>query len=118
MSGSRFRSVFLSDIHLGTRGCQAERLLDFLREPRVGIPVPDRRHRRLLGDEPRHPLDAGRRTPWCRRSCAAPATASKVIFIPGNHDEALREYVGTSFGDIRVAKRSTCIPRPTAGATC
>ncbi len=27
----RFRSLFLSDVHLGTRGCQADRLLDFLR---------------------------------------------------------------------------------------
>jgi len=27
----RFRSIWISDIHLGTRGCQAERLLDFLR---------------------------------------------------------------------------------------
>ena len=27
----RFRTLFLSDVHLGTRGCQAERLLDFLR---------------------------------------------------------------------------------------
>ena len=28
----KVRSIFLSDIHLGTRGCQADRLLDFLRE--------------------------------------------------------------------------------------
>ena len=28
----RYRSVFISDVHLGTRGCQADRLLDFIRE--------------------------------------------------------------------------------------
>jgi UDP-2,3-diacylglucosamine pyrophosphatase LpxH len=28
----------------------------------------------------------------------------KVVFIPGNHDEALREYVGSNFGDIRVVR--------------
>ena len=26
---SHFRALFISDVHLGTRGCQAERLLDF-----------------------------------------------------------------------------------------
>ena len=29
---ARHRTIFLSDIHLGTRGCQAELLLDFLKK--------------------------------------------------------------------------------------
>lgn len=95
------RSIFLSDIHLGTRACQAERLLDFLREhPAENL--------FLIGDV----VDF-----WAmsRGICWTPAQntvvqkvlrrarhGENVVLIPGNHDEALREYVGTSFGDIRV----------------
>ncbi|MCK7497620.1 MAG: hypothetical protein MZW92_47700 [Comamonadaceae bacterium] len=70
------RTIFLSDIHLGTRGCQAERLLEFLREHH------ESEYLFLIGDivdfwamSARHPLDRVRRTPWCRRSCAGRATA-------------------------------------------
>jgi len=93
------RSVFLSDIHLGTRACKAERLVDFLRE----YPA---QYLYLVGDV----VDF-----WAMRrgiywSAAQNTVVQKilrrarhgerVIFIPGNHDEALREYVGAAFGDI------------------
>jgi UDP-2,3-diacylglucosamine pyrophosphatase LpxH len=99
----RVRSIFLSDIHLGTRGCQAERLLDFLREY-------EGEHLFLVGDI----IDfwaMGRSVQWSRlhntvvqKILRRARHGEMVVFIPGNHDEALREYDGTTFGDILVAR--------------
>jgi len=98
----KVRSIFLSDIHLGTRGCQAERLLGFLREFESD-------HLFLVGDI----IDfwaMGRSIQWSRpqntlvqKVLRRARHGDKVVFIPGNHDEALREYEGTTFGDILVA---------------
>lgn len=96
------RAIFLSDVHLGTRACQAERLLDFLKEH-------PSEYLFLLGDI----VDfwamkrAGIHWPPAQNTIVQKflrraRQGSKVFFIPGNHDEALREYVGTTFGDIRV----------------
>jgi UDP-2,3-diacylglucosamine pyrophosphatase LpxH len=96
------RSIFISDIHLGTRACKAEQLLDFLREHTAD-------HLFLVGDI----VDF-----WAMRRGIAWSPAQntvvqkvlrrarhgeQVTLIPGNHDEALREYDGISFGGIRVA---------------
>jgi UDP-2,3-diacylglucosamine pyrophosphatase LpxH len=93
------RSVFLSDIHLGTRACKAERLVDFLRE----YPA---QYLYLVGDI----VDFWAMRRGIHWSAAQNTVVQKilrrarhgerVIFIPGNHDEALRDYVGASFGDI------------------
>lgn len=95
------RSIFISDVHLGTRACQAEQLLDFLRE------YPSK-HLFLIGDI----IDF-----WSMRRSIHWSTAQntvvqkvlrrarhgeQVIFIPGNHDEALRDYSETAFGDIQL----------------
>jgi UDP-2,3-diacylglucosamine pyrophosphatase LpxH len=95
------RSIFLSDIHLGTRACKAERLLDFLREHEA-------EHLFLIGDI----IDfwsMNRGIHWSRaqntviqKILRRARHGEKVMFIPGNHDEALREYHGTTFGDIVV----------------
>lgn len=100
---NQVRSVFLSDIHLGTRACQAERLLDFLREH-------PSEYLFLIGDI----IDfwsMSRGIVWTRAQNTVVQKVlrrarheGKVMLIPGNHDEALREYDGTSFGDIRVAR--------------
>jgi len=100
---ARIRSVFLSDIHLGTRGCQADRLLDFLREH-------PSEYLFLLGDI----VDfwaMNRGVVWTQdqntvvqKVLRRARHGDKVILVPGNHDEALREYHGLSFGDIRVAE--------------
>ncbi len=96
------RSIFLSDIHLGTRGCQADALLDFLREH-------DSEHLFLVGDI----IDfwsMKRSIQWTptqntvvQKVLRRARHGEKVIFIPGNHDEALREYDNTLFGDILIA---------------
>ena len=101
MGGPRFtvRALFLSDIHLGTRACQAERLLEFLRDYEFQTLY-------LVGDI----IDF-----WAlRRSVYWPAEhntvvqkvlrsarhGAQVVYIPGNHDEALRDYLEHAFGAI------------------
>ncbi|MDD5247374.1 MAG: UDP-2,3-diacylglucosamine diphosphatase [Rhodocyclaceae bacterium] len=97
-----FRSIFLSDIHLGTRACQADRLLDFLREHTAD-------HLFLVGDI----VDfwaMSRGISWSpaqntvvQKVLRRARHGEKVFLIPGNHDEALREHVGALFGEIRIA---------------
>jgi len=99
----KFRAIFLSDIHLGTRGCQAVRLLDFLREHEAPQLF-------LVGDI----IDfwaMSRSIHWTpaqntvvQKVLRRARHGEEVILIPGNHDETLREYVGTSFGDIRITQ--------------
>lgn len=98
----RVRSIFISDVHLGTRACQAERLLDFLRSH-------DAEHLYLIGDI----IDfwaMNRGIHWTRtqntvvqKILRRARHGEQVMLIPGNHDEALREYGGVLFGDILVA---------------
>lgn len=100
---TRVRSMFISDVHLGTRGCQAERLLDFLRDY-------DSDHLFLIGDI----VDfwaMSRGIHWTpaqntvvQKILRRARHGQRVMLIPGNHDEAIREYEGVSFGDIQVAR--------------
>ena len=99
------RSIFLSDIHLGTRACQADRLLSFLSHY-------DSRYLYLVGDI----VDfwaMSRSIHWSRQQNTVVQKllkrarhGTRVIFVPGNHDEVLREYVGTSFGDIELVQET------------
>jgi UDP-2,3-diacylglucosamine pyrophosphatase LpxH len=96
------RAIFLSDIHLGTRACQAQRLLEFLREY-------DARYLFLVGDIVDFWAIARRGPCWTaamntvvQKVLKRARHGAKVVLVPGNHDEALREYVGSSFGDIEV----------------
>ena len=98
----RVRTIFLSDIHLGTRACQAERLLGFLK-------AYDSDRLYLVGDIVDFWAMRSRGVYW---SAAQNTLVQKilkrarhhvqVVFVPGNHDEAAREHVGTSFGNIGV----------------
>lgn len=100
-TSQKVRSLFLSDIHLGTRGCQAERLLDFLRSYEADNVF-------LIGDI----IDfwaMSRGIHWTpaqntvvQKMLRRARHGEKVFLIPGNHDEALREYDRTAFGDIQV----------------
>jgi UDP-2,3-diacylglucosamine pyrophosphatase LpxH len=96
------RSIFLSDIHLGTKACQAHHLLDFLK-------AYSSEHVFLLGDivdlwsmsrGAVHWSEA--QNTFVQKMLRRARHGEKVIFIPGNHDEALREYVGAIFGNILV----------------
>lgn len=97
----RVRTVFISDVHLGTRACQADRLLEFLK-------AYESEYLYLLGDI----VDfwaMSRGVHWApshntvvQKVLRRARHGAKVFFIPGNHDEVLREYSGVAFGDIRV----------------
>jgi UDP-2,3-diacylglucosamine pyrophosphatase LpxH len=102
---TRVRSIFLSDIHLGTRACQADHLLAFLR-------AHEAEHIYLLGDI----VDfwaLAREIHWpalhntfVQKMLKRARHGVRVTFVPGNHDEALREYAGSAFGDIHVAREA------------
>ncbi len=99
----RVRALFLSDVHLGTKGCQAERLLDFLRWH-------DAEKIYLVGDI----VDGWQLKSTWRWSQAQNDVVQKllrkarkgasIVYVPGNHDEFLRDYYGTHFGGIEVAE--------------
>ena len=98
----RLRSLFISDFHLGTKGAQAEALLEFLR-------VYDAETIYLVGDI----IDGWRlRSSWywpqthndvVQKLLRKARKGARIVYIPGNHDEFLREYCGLSFGDIEIA---------------
>ncbi len=102
---SHYRTIFLSDIHLGTRGCQAEILLDFLR-------CNESEYLYLVGDI----VDGWRmRKSWywqqshndvIQKVLRKARKGTKVTYIPGNHDEALRDYVDMQFGGIQVSSEA------------
>ncbi|MEY8878864.1 MAG: UDP-2,3-diacylglucosamine diphosphatase [Leptothrix sp. (in: b-proteobacteria)] len=99
----RVRSVFISDIHLGTPGCQADALLDFLRHVHC-------QHLYLVGDI----IDGWqlrRRWYWpqahndvVQKLLRKARKGTHVVFVPGNHDEFARRYLGHQFGGIEVAE--------------
>ena len=101
----RFRALFISDVHLGTRGCQPDKLLDFLRHHESDTIY-------LVGDI----VDGwALRSSWywpqahndvVQKLLRKGRKGSRVIYIPGNHDEFLRGYYGTHFGGIEVVENA------------
>ncbi len=98
-----FRTVFISDIHLGTAGCQAKALLGFLKaHPSdylylVGDIVDGWQLRRRWFWPQSHNDVVQKLLRRARKGC-------KVVFIPGNHDEFARGFLGHEFGGIVVRK--------------
>jgi UDP-2,3-diacylglucosamine pyrophosphatase LpxH len=100
---ARYRAVWISDLHLGTPGCQAGALLDFLKHVESD-------HLFLVGDI----IDGWQlRRSWywpqahndvVQKLLRKARKGTRVIFIPGNHDEFARRYVGHNFGGIEVAE--------------
>src|ERR1700686_1450418 len=96
-----FRTLFISDVHLGARGCQAELLLDFLR-------YHDAETIYLVGDI----VDGWQlRSGWywpqthndvVQKLLRKARKGARLVYVPGNHDEFLRDYLGTHFGGIEV----------------
>ena len=97
----RFRAVFISDVHLGTPGCQAHALLDFLKHHPsehlylVGDIVDGWQLRRRWFWPQAHNDVVQKLLRRARKGC-------RVVFVPGNHDEFARAFVGHSFGGIEV----------------
>ncbi len=96
-----FRTIWISDTHLGTSGCKAELLLDFLKSTDcetlflVGDIIDGWQLRKGWYWPPRH-NDVVR----CVLKKAKHGT--RVVYVPGNHDEAFRDYVGLNLGGIEL----------------
>ena len=99
----RVRTLFLSDVHLGTKGCQADALLSFLRVYEADTIY-------LVGDI----VDGWQlKSAWywpqshndvIQKILRKARKGARIIYIPGNHDEFLREYYGSHFGGIEVVE--------------
>ena len=101
----KYRTLFLSDLHLGTRAAQAELLLDFLK-------YHDAETVYLVGDI----VDGWRlKKGWywpqahndvVQKFLRKVRKGVRVIYIPGNHDEFARTYTGLTFGGIEVVSEA------------
>jgi UDP-2,3-diacylglucosamine pyrophosphatase LpxH len=97
----RVRSVWISDLHLGTPGCQARALLDFLKHVEcmnlflVGDIVDGWQLRRSWHWPQAH-------NDVVQKILRKARKGTRVIYVPGNHDEFARRYAGHEFGGIEV----------------
>jgi UDP-2,3-diacylglucosamine pyrophosphatase LpxH len=101
-----YRSIFISDIHLGSRGCKADLLCDFLKHN-----TSDNLY--LVGDI----IDGWRlKKKWywpqshsnvIRRILTAAKRGTTVYYIVGNHDEALRKWMHwvPVLGNVEISNR-------------
>jgi UDP-2,3-diacylglucosamine pyrophosphatase LpxH len=99
------RTLWISDIHLGTRDCKAEYLLDLLAHTEC-----ERIY--LIGDI----IDFWNlKSGWywpathsrvLQTIMARAAAGVEVIYVPGNHDELFRDYAGSVFGGVRVVSEA------------
>jgi UDP-2,3-diacylglucosamine pyrophosphatase LpxH len=101
----RVRALFISDIHLGTRNTQTEALLDFLKTVDAQVIY-------LVGDiidfwkVRRGPHWPQTHNDVIQKLLRKVRKGVDVIFIPGNHDEGLRDYCGMQFGGIRLERNA------------
>ena len=97
----RYRTVFISDLHLGTPGCRAEELLAFLKASSceqlylVGDIIDGWQLRRRWYWPQAHNDVVQKLLRAARKGC-------RVVFVPGNHDEFARGFIGHQFGGIEV----------------
>lgn len=102
---ARFRAVFISDLHLGTAGCQARPLLEFLKHHPshtlylVGDIIDGWQLRRKWYWPQAHNDVIQKLLRRSRKGC-------RVVFVPGNHDEFARQFDGHNFGGIEVANEA------------
>ena len=99
----KYRTVWISDIHLGTKGCNAELLIDFLDSV-------DSETMYLVGDiidgwrlkKKFYWPDAHNDIVW--RIMKRAKRGTRVVYIPGNHDEMFRQFTGLHFGGIEIRR--------------
>jgi UDP-2,3-diacylglucosamine pyrophosphatase LpxH len=102
---SHYRAIWISDIHLGTKGCKADFLLDFLKHN-------ESEQLYLVGDI----IDGWQmRRNWywnqshndvVQKVLRKARKGTQVTYVAGNHDEALRDFLGMSFGDIQIVNEA------------
>lgn len=100
----QYRTIWISDVHLGTRGCNAEMLIDFLDHV-------DSEKMYLVGDI----IDGWalkKRFYWPAahndivwRVLKRAKRGTDVVYVPGNHDEMFRQFTGLDFGGVRIKRQ-------------
>jgi UDP-2,3-diacylglucosamine pyrophosphatase LpxH len=99
-----YRTIWISDIHLGTKGCNAEMLIDFLDSVDsdmlylVGDIVDGWQLKKRVYWPTAHNDVVWRVMKRARRG-------TRVIYIPGNHDEMFRQFTGMSFGGVEIRRK-------------
>jgi UDP-2,3-diacylglucosamine pyrophosphatase LpxH len=101
----RYRTIWISDIHLGTRGCNAAMLIDFLDNV-------DSETLYLVGDivdgwqlKKRFYWPTGHNDiVW--RIMKRARRGTRVVYIPGNHDEMFRQFTGMNFGGVEIRRKA------------
>ncbi len=111
-----YRSVFISDTHLGTRGCRSDFLADFLRRMSC-------QHLFLVGDI----IDGWRlRKSWywdefhddvLRQIVKHARNGAEVTYIPGNHDEMFRAWLPLGLEISGIKLRSEAVHVTAVGPT-
>lgn len=100
----RFRSIWLSDTHLGSKECKAQYLLDFINSTECDNLF-------LLGDiidiwsYKKYKYWPQLHTDIIRAILDKARQGTKVIYVPGNHDESIKDYIGSMFGEIKISER-------------
>jgi UDP-2,3-diacylglucosamine pyrophosphatase LpxH len=101
----KYRTIWISDVHLGTRGCNAPLLIDFLDNT-------DSETLYLVGDiidgwrmKKRFYWPAGHNDiVW--RIMKRAKRGTRVVYIPGNHDEMFRQFSGLNFGSVEIRRKA------------
>src|SRR2546423_1040471 len=98
---TRVRALFISDVHLGTRSAQALRLLQFLKQYEADTIY-------LVGDiidfwkVRRGPHWVQSHNDVLQKLMRRVRKGTRLVYIPGNHDEGLRDYLGLHFGGMEI----------------
>lgn len=107
-SPRRYRAIFISDIHLGTKRAKTEALLDFLRETEsdqlyiVGDFIDNWSLRKTWHWDQLH-------NDVIQKLLRKARKGTKLIYIPGNHDENFRNFINLRFGRVAVLEETVHI---------
>ncbi|WP_241255256.1 UDP-2,3-diacylglucosamine diphosphatase [Altererythrobacter sp. BO-6] len=99
----RYRTIWISDVHLGTKGCNAELLIDFLDHTDsdtmylVGDIIDGWRLKKKFYWPAAHNDIVWRVLKRARRG-------TRIVYIPGNHDEMFRQFTGLDFGGVEIRR--------------
>lgn len=99
----KFRTIWISDVHLGTKGCNADLLIDFLDHT-------DSDTMYLVGDiidgwrlkKKFYWPDSHNDIIW--RILKRAKRGTRIVYIPGNHDEMFRQFTGLHFGGVEIRR--------------
>ena len=98
-----FRTIWISDVHLGTRGCNHELLIDFLDHTDsetmylVGDIIDGWRLKKKVYWPPEHNDIVWRILKRAKRG-------TRIVYIPGNHDEMVRPFSGMNLGGVEIMR--------------